>query len=164
VMSNFGLERALIQKNIPFTRTQVGDRYVLEELLKKGWKLGGESSGHIVNLHYTTTGDGIISALQILRIMQMSGKNLYDLKQGMVKHPQVLINVAVYGEKELKQYPKVSKAVLDAEKNLAGKGRVLLRASGTEPVVRVMVEGEEERSVREIAESLAGVVEKELNG
>lgn len=162
VMSNLGLEQALASKNIEFTRTAVGDRYVLEELIKRNWKLGGEPSGHIVNLDYTTTGDGIITALQVLRIMQILGKKCHELKKGMIKRPQVLINVPIFGEKNLTQFPKVAKAVSDAEQKFNGKGRVLIRTSGTEACVRVMVEGNDEQTVRETAEQLASVVEHEL--
>lgn len=163
VMSNLGLEQALQQYGIAFERAPVGDRYVLERLQKNGWLLGGEASGHIVDLDYTTTGDGIITALQILRIMQMSGKSLSELKRAMVKRPQVLINVPVFGVVDIKKYPKIEKAVADAEKVLNGTGRVLLRPSGTEPVVRVMVEGNDEGLVRETAEALAQAVEKAVD-
>lgn len=162
VMSNLGLENALKESGIEFVRTPVGDRYVLEELLKRDWILGGESSGHIVDLNLTTTGDGIITALQILRIMQMSAFGLHDLKKKMQKCPQVLINVPVYGDKDLSKYPKIDKAIARVEKQLNGRGRILLRPSGTEPCIRVMVEGEDEKQVRKIAESLAEVVEREV--
>jgi phosphoglucosamine mutase len=160
VMSNLGLEQTLAQYGIPFERASVGDRYVLERLMKNGWSLGGESSGHIVDLDYTTTGDGIISALQVLRIIQMSGKSLQALCSIMTKRPQVMINVPVFKAVDVTQYPQIAQAVTEAEKHLADKGRVLLRASGTEPVVRVMVEGNEEGLVRETAEDLATIVEK----
>lgn len=162
VMSNLGLEIALKEMEIPFTRTAVGDRYVSEELVKRGWKLGGEASGHIVNFNHTTTGDGIITALQILRVIQSTGKSLHELKKVMSKCPQVLINVPVFGDKDLHQYPKVIQAVKEIEKTLDEKGRVLLRNSGTESCVRVMVEGRDEGEVRKMAEFLAGVVEREL--
>ncbi|OGO91833.1 MAG: phosphoglucosamine mutase [Coxiella sp. RIFCSPHIGHO2_12_FULL_44_14] len=164
VMSNLGLQQALEQCGIAFERAPVGDRHVLEKLQSKGWRLGGESSGHIVDLNYTTTGDGIITALQILRILQTQGKTLADLKNVMVKCPQVLINVPVFGTVDIHQYPKIKTAVLQAENKLNGKGRVLLRPSGTESVIRVMVEGQDEGLVRETAEQLAAVVEKSIAG
>lgn len=160
VMSNLGLEQALQKRKISLERAAVGDRYVLEKLQQKGWVLGGEASGHIVDLGLTTTGDGIITALQVLRIMQKSEKPLSDLKTLMVKTPQVLINVPVVETVDLKKYPKIGQAVADAEKKLNGKGRVLLRPSGTEPVVRVMVEGHDAGIVRKTAEMLASIVQQ----
>lgn len=163
VMSNLGLEQAMEQSGILFERAPVGDRYVLEQLQKKGWLLGGESSGHIVDLGYTTTGDGIITALQILRIMQTNQKSLAELKRVMIKRPQILINVPVAGVVDLNNYPQIAEAVANAEKTFNGSGRVLLRPSGTEPVVRVMVEGNDENLVRETAQALAQVVEKAID-
>ncbi len=160
VMSNLGLEQALAENGINFERAAVGDRYVLEKLKENQWTLGGEASGHIVNLEYTTTGDGMITALQILRIMQTTGASLQALKRGMIKRPQILINVPVFEPVDLGNYPKLGNAVTAAEEYLKGQGRVLLRPSGTEPVVRVMVEGNDETVVREVAESLASDVEK----
>ncbi len=162
VMSNLGLEQALSKHQIALERAPVGDRYVLEKLQKKGWLLGGEASGHIVDLNFTTTGDGIITALQILRIMQKAQKPLAELKTVMKKAPQVLINVPVDKTIDLSKYPKIEKAIADAEKKLNNKGRVLLRPSGTEPVVRVMVEGHDEETVRKTAETLAAVVESSI--
>lgn len=163
VMSNLGLEQALQKHKISLERAAVGDRYVLEKLQKKGWILGGEASGHIVDLGLTTTGDGIITALQILRIMQKAGKPLADLKTLMIKTPQILINVPVGQAVDLKKYPKIEKAVADAEKKLNNEGRILLRASGTEPVVRVMVEGRDVRVIRKTAETLAAAVERAIS-
>lgn len=157
IMSNLGLEEALKQYNIAFERSLVGDRYVLELMQQKGWLLGGESSGHIVDLGFTTTGDGIITALQILRIMQETNNSLAELKKVMVRHPQILINVPVNRMINM-QHPSIEKAVAEAEKRLNGKGRVLLRLSGTEPVVRVMVEGNNEEIIRKTAEMLVMVV------
>ena len=160
VMSNLGLEQALVKSGIVFERAPVGDRYVLEALLKNGWILGGEASGHIVDLDCTTTGDGIITALQVLRIMCIGDKNLNKLKQAMTKRPQVLINVPVVKTVNLKDYPEVNEAVTQMEKQFNGEGRILLRPSGTEPVVRVMVEGNNEKEVRKAAESLAAMVKR----
>lgn len=161
-MSNFGLEEALAAKGVPFTRAAVGDRYVLAELASHGWLLGGESSGHILCLDVTTTGDGIVSALQVLAAIQRSGTSLEVLKTGMKKYPQHMINVACKGNIELNAGTPLAIAVAATEKKLDGKGRVLLRPSGTEPVVRVMVEGEDEKVVLGLASDLAEVVSREL--
>ena len=162
VMSNFGLEQTLRNHHIDFLRAKVGDRHVLETLLSRKWSLGGESSGHIVNLQRTTTGDGIITALQVLGAMCRADKNLHDLKHQMIKMPQVLINVRIKGEMNLAKFPKIDIAVKQAESELQNRGRVLLRPSGTEPVVRVMVEGEDEKEVRRVAENLAQVVQESM--
>jgi phosphoglucosamine mutase len=158
LMSNLGLEHALQSHNIEFSRANVGDRYVLELLQQSNSMIGGESSGHIICLDRTTTGDGIVSALQVLAAMVKSGGNLHDLKSGMKKYPQRMINVPVSGKVELENTPAVQDAVKSAEQRLAGKGRVLLRPSGTEPLVRVMVEGEDAQQVSEEADQLASVV------
>jgi phosphoglucosamine mutase len=160
VMSNLGLEQAILQRGMQFIRTAVGDRYVLEGLQSRKWLLGGESSGHIVNLAHATTGDGVISALQILAIMQRSEKNLADLKKVVVKRPQVLINVPLQktGGIDLSPDSQIVRAALQVEKEFAGDGRVLLRASGTEPVIRIMVEGNDAGRVEQTAQSLAEMV------
>jgi len=158
LMSNLGLEHALLSHNIAFERANVGDRYVLERLNQTSSLIGGESSGHIICLDRTTTGDGIVSALQVLAAMIKSGKSLYELKAGMKKYPQRMINVPVSGKVDLEKAAVVQEAVRAAEQRMAGRGRVLLRPSGTEPVVRVMVEGEDEHQVHEEAEQLASVV------
>jgi phosphoglucosamine mutase len=158
LMSNLGLEHALQSHDIGFSRANVGDRYVLELLKKNSSLLGGESSGHIICLDRTTTGDGIVSALQILAAMVKSGKSLYDLKAGMKKYPQRMINVPVSKKVNLDNSAVVQDAVKSAEQRLAGKGRVLLRSSGTELLVRVMVEGEDAQQVSDEADQLAAVV------
>ena len=158
LMSNLGLELALKGLDIPFVRAKVGDRYVMETLAQTGGVLGGESSGHIICLDRTTTGDGIISALQVLAPMLQEDKGLNALKAGMSKCPQHMINVPVSRRFDPDSSPEVQDAKRDAESRLAGKGRVLLRPSGTEPVVRVMVEGEDEELVREVAKDLADAV------
>lgn len=157
-MTNFGLEMAMNAMGVEFLRAKVGDRYVLELLQKKGWLLGGESSGHIVCLDLTTTGDGIVSALQLVSFMAKSGKSLAELRAGMKKLPQKMINVQVDNGKSLIEKPEIMGAVADIESKLVGKGRVLLRPSGTEPVVRVMVEGDNYKDVEQYAEELAEVV------
>jgi len=154
LMSNFGLELALRLAGIDFCRAQVGDRHVLELLEKKAWNLGGESSGHIICLDANTTGDGILCALRILTIMQSTGRTLAELKRGMTKLPQVLINVPVMRRSRVIEYPPVQRAIQAMELRLQGRGRVLLRASGTESLVRVMVEGEEASVIQEIAAEL----------
>ncbi len=158
VMSNLGFEEALHKIGIDFIRAQVGDRYVSEALQQSGWSLGGETSGHIVNYGFTTTGDGIVTALQVLSAMQHFDKSLHELKQGMTKYPQLIVNVKIAKNKEVVEDSKIKKAVAAAEKKLKGAGRVLLRASGTEPLIRVMVEGEKLDQVKHIAHELADVV------
>jgi phosphoglucosamine mutase len=158
LMSNLGMELALRDLGIPFARAAVGDRYVMELLKEKGWKLGGESSGHIICLDRTSTGDGIIAALQILYVMSKTGKSLHELKQGMTKFPQTLLNVPMTGNRDVLDSPQVQMAVKVAEQVLGDEGRVLLRPSGTEPLVRVMVEGREGRQVEQLARQIADAV------
>lgn len=161
VMSNFAFELALKEKQIPFMRAQVGDRYVLEALHKNKWCLGGEPSGHIVCLAKTTTGDGIIAALQVLEVMAQTGKSLHALREALVKFPQKMINVKIENAKEIINKPELQKAVMAAETSLNGQGRIVLRPSGTEPLLRVMVEGREAAQVDSLAEQLAQVVENQ---
>lgn len=158
VMSNLGLEHALKAQAIEFHRAKVGDRYVLEMLRQHGGILGGETSGHMLVLDKTTTGDGLICALQILAIMQDTGKPLSELVAGMPKYPQTMVNVRTAKRMDPSQSSEVRTAVASAESELAEKGRVVLRASGTEPVIRVMVEGEDEQQVIALANRLASVV------
>lgn len=160
LMSNLGMEHALKRLGMGFVRAKVGDRYVMEQLAESGWCLGGESSGHIICLNCTTTGDGTISALQVLGAMVEQGKGLRELKSGMTKYPQTLINVRLSEKFDLDGSESVRQAVLDAEVELADHGRVLLRPSGTEPLVRVMVEGEDAIQVERLAKQLAAVVEQ----
>jgi phosphoglucosamine mutase len=156
LMSNLGLEQALKKIGIPFERAAVGDRYVLERLEETGGMLGGEPSGHIVCLDRTTTGDGIVSALQVLAAMVHTGRSLSDMVMPMENFPQVLINVPVRGSaKSVVQNSAVQSALKDGERRLDGRGRILLRPSGTEPLVRVMVESNDEKESRECAESIA---------
>jgi phosphoglucosamine mutase len=158
VMSNFGLEVALRESGIPFQRAPVGDRYVLGLLRETGGILGGETSGHILCLDKTTTGDGIVSALQVLAVMKETGRSLAELASGMRKFPQVLLNVKVASRFDPAQVPAVREAVQRIEKRMNGEGRVVLRPSGTEPVIRVMVEGRDESATRAAATELAEVV------
>jgi len=158
LMSNFGLELALRELKLNFVRAKVGDRYVMEELQRTGWQLGGETSGHIIWLGATTTGDGIIAALQILVAMHQTGKSLFDLKSGLQKFPQVMENIRMQKHVDVLAETAVTQAVKAAEDQLKGKGRVLLRLSGTEPLVRVMVEGDNPDQVKQIANELAQVV------
>ncbi len=162
LMSNMGLELALKELGVGFERAAVGDRYVHHKLRQKDWTLGGESSGHIINLNSTTTGDGIISALQILVEVVDSSKSLHELKSAMEKFPQTMINVRTKNGSMLKQSDAIQRSVLSIENRLKGKGRVILRASGTEPVVRVTIEGNDEVPVAAYADELASVVRLEL--
>jgi len=157
-MTNFGLEQALGRLRVPFSRAKVGDRYVLEELKHRGWELGGESSGHIVCLDLNSTGDGIVSALQVLAAMVVGETTLAELRRGMEKLPQTLVNVTAAEPASIVSNARVARAVGEIEHSLGGAGRVLLRPSGTEPVVRVMVEGENAVQVARLAEDLAEVV------
>jgi phosphoglucosamine mutase len=158
VMSNLGLELALRQLGIEFVRVPVGDRHVLARLKEAGGILGGETSGHILCLDRTTTGDGLITALEVLKIMKQTGRSLAELCAGMEKLPQVLLNVTVARRYDPMAVAAVRDAVQAVEKQLGSEGRVVLRASGTEPLIRVMVEGAEEAEVRSCAERLVGVV------
>ncbi|WP_115719387.1 phosphoglucosamine mutase [Gallaecimonas mangrovi] len=160
LMSNFGMEVALKDLGIAFERANVGDRYVLERLKANGWVLGGESSGHIISLNHTTTGDGIIAALQVMHALVCTQKNLAELAKAMPKYPQKLINVRYQKGQDPLLSDDVTESVADAEKKLAGTGRVLLRKSGTEPLVRVMVEGADANLVESLAKSIAEVVTK----
>ncbi len=162
LMSNFGLEKAFEKQDIPFARAKVGDRYVMELLQKNGWRLGGESSGHIICLDKNTTGDGIISALQVLAVMTEEGKSLAELKQGMQKMPQTMINVKIAERCDPMENADIVTSVKEVENQLAGTGRVLLRASGTEPLIRVMIEGEDAKQVKTLTQQLAKQVEDKL--
>jgi phosphoglucosamine mutase len=162
LMSNYGFEKTLQQMKVPFVRAKVGDRYVIEAMQEKDWQLGGESSGHIICSDLVTTGDGIVSALQVLRAVVSSGKTLAELKKDMPKYPQVMINVQAANTSKLENNTIIARAIAEAELALGDTGRVLLRPSGTEPVVRVMVEGEQAAQVETLARQLAKVVEAEL--
>jgi len=157
-MSNLGLEIALRDNGLDFHRTKVGDRHILEMLHANGWSLGGESSGHIICLDLTSTGDGIISALQVIESMLIEQQALAELGRGMSKFPQILLNVPLAQRFDVTESHQIAAAVAEVEARLAGDGRVLLRPSGTEPLIRVMVEGRDEALVTELAGFLADVV------
>lgn len=159
LMTNYGLEKAFEDMNIPFMRTKVGDRYVLESLQQHDWKIGGESSGHVVCLDKTTTGDGIVAALQVLSIMIKENKSLAQLSEDLNLMPQVLINIKTPNAVELANNSEVVAMVDALNMKLEGVGRVLLRPSGTEPVLRVMIEGEDKTLVQAQAEELAGAIQ-----
>lgn len=160
IMSNLGLEQAIKKLNMDFIRVPVGDRYISAELRKRHWSLGGEPSGHVICTDAVTTGDGIITGLKILSIMRQQNKTLEELTRQFVRLPQVLINVKVTRLSDPLQVPAIQKVLKQAEKQLGKKGRILLRSSGTEPLVRVMVEGESQSDIQSIAENLAEVVKE----
>jgi phosphoglucosamine mutase len=164
LMTNFAFEKKLAAMNVPFARAKVGDRYVLEMLIERGWECGGENSGHILCLDKHTTGDGMISALQVLAALARNRVALADYVADLVMSPQVLINIRTAGKFDFAASSAVTQAVRAAEVTLAGSGRVLLRASGTEPLIRVMVEGENHDLVNSLAKSIAAVVETESKG
>jgi len=162
LMTNLGMEHALKALGVDLVRANVGDRYVMQQMKKHNSQIGGEGSGHIICLDKTTTGDGIVAALQVLAEVRKSGKSLYDLKSEMKKYPQVLLNVKIEKKIDIAKSDVIQKAVTLAEKTLADKGRVLLRASGTEPLIRVMVEGVDEAEVKAQADLLVKAVEKAI--
>lgn len=162
LMSNMALERFIRDQGAEFIRTQVGDRYVVEEMRARNSNLGGEKSGHIIFLDHTTTGDGTLAALQVLGIMKAKEKSLSELATIIDLYPQVLLNVRVEEKKDLNKIPELRKQIKKNEDRLNGKGRINIRFSGTEPISRVMVEGEDESLINEIAQELAQTIEKEL--
>ena len=162
VMSNLGLEKALTASGIAMTRTQVGDKYVLEEMLLRGAALGGEQSGHIIFHQHSTTGDGMLTGLQMLAVCASSGKSLDELAEDMVVYPQLLVNVRVPERRALENLPGVTAEMRACEAELNGAGRILVRYSGTEPLLRVMVEGADMPQVERIAERIAGAIRTEL--
>ena len=163
-MSNIGLDKAIKEADIKSEKTQVGDRYVLERMLEGGYCLGGEQSGHVIFLDYNTTGDGLLTALQLLKVMKNTGKKLSELAASMKKYPQVLVNASVTEAKKL-DYERdgmVQKAIEEIEEKFKDDGRVLIRPSGTEPLVRVMIEGPNQREIEEDAVRLAKLIEERL--
>ena len=164
VMSNLGLEKALAALGLGLLRTQVGDRYVLEAMRAGDYNLGGEQSGHLIFLDHNTTGDGLLTALQILAIMRRKERPLSDLVKGIERFPQVLINLQVAEKRPLESLPRFQESLRAVESELGERGRVVVRYSGTEPKARVMVEGPDEERVQELAQDLARVLERELGG
>jgi phosphoglucosamine mutase len=162
VMSNLGFIKSMESAGINVEKTAVGDRYVLEKMLEKDYVLGGEQSGHIIMRQFSNSGDGLLTALQIMQVMAKTKQSLLDLSSNMSKYPQVLINVKDVAKEKLASSAKIKQAVIDAEKDLAGVGRVLLRASGTESLVRVMVEANDLQLANKVADSLAQLVRLEL--
>ncbi|MDP3560370.1 MAG: phosphoglucosamine mutase [Legionellaceae bacterium] len=163
-MSNFGLEHALTQLEIPFARAQVGDRYVLEALKERGWKIGGESSGHIVCLDKTTTGDGIVAALQVVACMVRNNCGLAELLTGISLCPQVIVNVPTVHAAKICEHPDMQRCLADVTTLMQGKGRVLLRPSGTEPLLRLMLEGEDSALITKNVNYLKGIIEEVGSG
>jgi phosphoglucosamine mutase len=162
VMSNLGLEIAMQKAGGRLVRASVGDRYVMEKMLEGGYNLGGEQSGHVIFLDHNTTGDGLVSALQVLAIMKQTGKPLSELAACMKTFPQTLVNVKVKERRDLMSIPEIAQRMAEVEKKLGGSGRLLVRYSGTESKVRVMIEGEDERGIKTLAEDLAGIIKEKL--
>ena len=162
VMSNLGLEHYLLKKGIKFIRTKVGDRFVAEKMRAGGYNLGGEQSGHIIFSDYNTTGDGPITALQVLHLMKKQGRSLSRLVSGIKLYPQILMNVEVEKKREMKSIPEIDAAIKRAEKRLAEKGRILVRPSGTEPKIRVMVEGEDRHLVEKLAREVSRAIKDKM--
>jgi phosphoglucosamine mutase len=162
VMSNIGLELALGEREIQMVRAQVGDRYVLAELLASGAKLGGEQSGHIIFPDISLAGDGMITAIELLRAVHHSGRRLSELASMMTRYPQVLVNVRVRSKPELDQLPEVKAAMDQLENELQGRGRLLVRYSGTENLARVMIEGEDQEKIEAQANLLADCIKRTI--
>jgi phosphoglucosamine mutase len=162
-MANLGLEVALKDRGIKLLRAPVGDRYVVEAMLKGGYNLGGEQSGHLVFLDHTTTGDGIVTALRLLTVMLRENKPLAELARFMETYPQVLVNLRVKERKDLQGLPRARQAIQAAERRLGPRGRLLVRYSGTEPVLRIMAEGEEQHFIEQVAQELAQTLDAQLN-
>ena len=162
VMSNIGLELALRDRGISLIRTSVGDKYVMEEMVKRGYALGGEQSGHIIFADHLFTGDGLATALKVLRIMAQSGRELADLAGQLVTYPQVLVNVRVKQRSDYLQVPAIAAVIQRVDAALAGHGRLLIRYSGTEPLLRIMLEGKDQAEIRGWADEIASVVKEQL--
>lgn len=162
VMSNIGLELALRASGIELVRTAVGDKYVMEEMLRRDLPIGGEQSGHIIFSEHLFTGDGIATALNVLRVMAETGRELADLASELVAYPQTLVNVRVRARKDLATVPAVVDVMKQVEERLAGEGRLLVRYSGTEPLLRIMIEGRDQREIQQWAGEIAAVVKQEL--
>ena len=161
-MSNLGLNKYVEKNNMKMIQTKVGDRYVLEEMLKSGYNLGGEQSGHVILLDYNPTGDGILTSLMLIQAMLESKKTASELGNLVQKYPQVLINAKVSSDKkyDYEKNPEIKEAIEKLEKEFSGNGRVLIRPSGTEPLVRVMIEGQDKKIIEEKARKIANLIEK----
>ena len=164
VMSNLGLHLALQEAGIKVAQTQVGDRYVMEKMLEIGARFGGEQSGHIIFLKHNTTGDGVLTALQLMRVMKKAGRSLKDLAEQMERLPQILENIRVTDKAAIMNSPELSVAIQQYEEQLAGQGRILVRPSGTEPLIRVMVEGRDKKELEEISSALIKLVQELSSG
>jgi phosphoglucosamine mutase len=164
IMSNMGFDIAMKREQCSVVKTTIGDRYVLEEMLRSGYNIGGEQSGHIIFLDFNTTGDGLLTALQLLSVVKESGKKLSDLAGVMTELPQVLVNAKIKNENKSK-YAKdkdIAKAINEVESKLKDKGRVVIRPSGTEPLIRVMLEGENKAEIQKDAQAIADLIQKKL--
>jgi phosphoglucosamine mutase len=161
-MSNIGLELALRDHGIALVRCQVGDKYVMEEMSRRDLSLGGEQSGHVIFSEYLFTGDGLSTALNVLRVMRATGRSLGDLASDLITYPQVLVNVRVQRKAELRDVPAVNAVMQRVEERLAGQGRLLVRYSGTEPLLRIMLEGQHEDDIRAWANEIADEVRRHL--
>ncbi|HZG16012.1 MAG TPA: phosphoglucosamine mutase [Candidatus Bathyarchaeia archaeon] len=162
VMANLGFFKAMEEAGINTTKTAVGDRYVVEEMIRGGYNLGGEQSGHIIFLDHNTTGDGLLTGLQLLNVIKEAGKPLSELKQMMKKYPQLLVNVRVEDKTKLNGNAAIEQSIKEVEEELAGNGRVLVRPSGTEPIVRVMAEGPDDEQLKVLVDRIVDVVKREL--
>jgi phosphoglucosamine mutase len=162
VMSNIGLELALRARRIELVRCAVGDKYVMEEMVQRGIALGGEQSGHIIFLEHLFTGDGIVTALRVLRVMAETGRELADLASDLKTYPQVLVNVRVREKRELRDLAPVATMMEQVERSLAGQGRLLVRYSGTEPLLRIMIEGRDQQEIQSWAHDIAAIVRREI--
>jgi len=162
VMSNIGLEIALRESGIELVRCPVGDKFVMEEMVKRGISIGGEQSGHVIFSDHLFTGDGIATALNVLRVMAETGRELADLASELVSYPQVLVNVRVKDKTDLRSVPAIAASMDRIEEQLAGHGRLLVRYSGTEPLLRVMIEGKDQQQIQAWADEIAAVVKEHL--
>ena len=162
VMSNIGLEIALRESGIGLVRCQVGDKYVMEEMLRRGFVLGGEQSGHVIFSDYLFTGDGLATSLNVLRTMAATRRALADLASDLTTYPQVLLNIRVHQKVDLKTIPEVAAVIERVESRLVGHGRLLVRYSGTEPLLRVMLEGQDEREIRTWGEEIIDAVKEHV--
>jgi phosphoglucosamine mutase len=162
VMSNIGLEIALRESGIGLVRCPVGDKYVMEEMIRRDLSLGGEQSGHVIFSEFLFTGDGLVTALNVLQVMAATGRELQDLASQLISYPQILLNVRVRTRADWREVPPVAAAIADVERRLGGNGRLLVRYSGTEPLLRIMLEGQDQDEIRALAEQIAAEVRTHL--